>query len=130
MEAIHIYYKIIQSKHSNNINELPKHLPKLEGVRETQNSYQTAPLQSKLKIANNRDSSQNKAVQLGVNGNWQAVYKQLSNEIKVRHYSPKTLKSYSIWVRKLQYFTKSKYPDLLSSKDVKDFLTFSDRVLL
>jgi len=26
-----------------------------------------------------------------VKGNWHAAYKQLSNEIKVRHYSPKTL---------------------------------------
>lgn len=57
-------------------------------------------------------------------GNWQAVYEQLSNEIKVRHYSPKTLKSYSIWVRKLQYFSKSKDPALLSATDVKEFLTF------
>jgi len=59
-----------------------------------------------------------------VKGNWQAAYKQLSNEIKVRHYSPKTLKSYSIWVRKLQYFSKSKDTALLSTTDVKDFLTF------
>ncbi len=59
-----------------------------------------------------------------VKGNWQAAYKQLSNEIKVRHYSPKTLKSYSIWVRKLQYFSKSKDTALLSATDVKEFLTF------
>jgi len=59
-----------------------------------------------------------------VKGNWQAAHKQLSNEIKVRHYSPKTLKSYSVWVRKLQYFSKSKDPALLSTTDVKEFLTF------
>jgi len=59
-----------------------------------------------------------------VKGNWQAAYEQLSNEIKVRHYSPKTLKSYSIWVRKLQYFSKSKDTALLSATDVKDFLAF------
>ncbi len=59
-----------------------------------------------------------------VKGNWQAAYKQLSNEIKVRHYSPKTLKSYSVWVRKLQYFSKSKDTALLSATDVKEFLTF------
>ena len=29
-------------------------------------------------------------------------------EIKTRHYSPKTLKSYALWVRKFQFFTKDK----------------------
>ncbi len=48
----------------------------------------------------------------------------LSNEIKVRHYSPKTLKSYATCVRKLQSFLKSKNPDELSTEDVKSFLTF------
>jgi integron integrase len=124
-EAIHIYYELIRSKPSNNASKLPKHPPKPEGVSKAQNSYRAAPLQSKLQIdTNKRDSAQNKAAQTGVKGNWHAAYKQLSNEIKVRHYSPKTLKSYSIWVRKLQYFSKSKDPALLSTTDVKDFLTF------
>jgi hypothetical protein len=100
-EAIHIYYELIISKPSINTSELPKHPPKPEGVSETQNSYRAAPLQSKLQIdTNKRDSAQNKAAQTGVKRDWHAAYKQLSNEIKVRHYSPKTLKSYSIWVRR------------------------------
>jgi len=124
-DAIDIYYESIRSKSSNNTSELPKHPPKPEGVSEAQNSYRAAPLQSKLQIDTSKhDSSQNKAAQTEIKGNWQAVYKQLSNEIKVRHYSPKTLKSYSIWVRKLQYFSKSKDAALLSTTDVKDFLTF------
>jgi integron integrase len=124
-EAIHIYYELIRSQPSNNTSELPKHLSKPEGVGEAQNSYWATPLRSKLQPDSSmRDSAQNKAAQTGVNGNWQAAYKQLSNEIKVRHYSPKTLKSYSIWVRKLQYFSKSKDTALLSATDVKDFLTF------
>ncbi len=32
--------------------------------------------------------------------NWKPVYARLSDEIKVRHYSPKTFKAYSIWVSK------------------------------
>ena len=56
--------------------------------------------------------------------NWQKIYTELNNEIKVRHYSPKTLKSYLIWVRKFQRFTKSKDPEALSTSDVKEFLTF------
>ena len=55
---------------------------------------------------------------------WQAEYTRLSNEIQVRHYSPKTLKTYRGWIHKFQTFTKSKAPGLLSIDDVKTFLTF------
>jgi integron integrase len=55
---------------------------------------------------------------------WQNIFTGLSNEIKVRHYSPKTLKSYMIWTRKFQSFTKSKNPEAISTSDVKEFLTF------
>jgi len=48
----------------------------------------------------------------------------LANEIKVRHYSPKTLKSYSTWIRKMKSFCKGKGPAELSTADVKEFLTF------
>ncbi|MFC1822986.1 integron integrase [Thermodesulfobacteriota bacterium] len=66
-----------------------------------------------------------KAINKGqTNQNWQKIYDGLNNEIKVRHYSPKTLKSYRIWIRKFQNHTKSKNPDTLASSDVKDFLTF------
>jgi integron integrase len=55
---------------------------------------------------------------------WEAEYSLLADEICVRHYSSKTLKTYKGWVRKFQTFTNSKTPELLSSNDVKEFLTF------
>ncbi|MCK5096701.1 MAG: integron integrase, partial [Desulfobacteraceae bacterium] len=55
---------------------------------------------------------------------WDSVYTQLSNEIKVRHYSPKTLKAYSKWVLQFRKFVKNKPFEELSSEDVKSFLTF------
>ena len=54
---------------------------------------------------------------------WQAEFKKLSDEINVRHYSPKTLKLYRLWAQKLQAFTRSKSPSLLDVNDVKAFLT-------
>jgi site-specific recombinase XerD len=54
---------------------------------------------------------------------WIAVYTRLANDIQVRHYSPKTLKAYTPWVRHLQTCTRSKDPAALSSADVKEFLT-------
>jgi integron integrase len=55
---------------------------------------------------------------------WIAVYTRLANDIQVRHYSPKTLKAYTQWVRHFQTFTRSKEPGSLSSADVREFLTF------
>ena len=57
------------------------------------------------------------------NSDWRPFYEDLNAQIKLRHYSQKTLKSYRGWVRQLQNFTKSKDPRLLSTSDVKDFLT-------
>jgi integron integrase len=54
---------------------------------------------------------------------WVEAMDTLGNVIKVRHYSPKTLKSYSLWAGKLRAFTKSKPPEELTPLDVKDFLT-------
>ena len=56
--------------------------------------------------------------------NWVPVYDSLKNEISLRHYSPKTLRSYTGWVRRFQDYTKSKDTRLLTSVDVKDYLTF------
>ena len=63
---------------------------------------------------------------LQVNGeiNWDHVYWQLKNEIKVRHYSIKTFRTYSHWIRQFQKFLENKAPQTLNNDDVKRFLTF------
>jgi integron integrase len=58
------------------------------------------------------------------NASWKSEYSQLADEIHVRHYSKKTLKTYQGWMKKFQTFTRSKPPAMLSTDDVKDFLTF------
>jgi integron integrase len=58
------------------------------------------------------------------NANWAPAYNSLKNEISLRHYSPKTLRSYTGWVRRLQGYTKSKDTGLLTAVDAKDYLTF------
>ena len=52
-----------------------------------------------------------------------AALKALGDEMRVRHYSPKTLKSYSVWTRKLKNFSRDRDPAELSIDDVKAFLT-------
>jgi len=54
---------------------------------------------------------------------WKAEYDSLQDEIKVRHYSPKTLQTYKEWVHHFQTFLRSKAPESLSAEDVKEFLT-------
>lgn len=42
----------------------------------------------------------NKNIKNLIHDKWRKVHDDLSSEIKVRHYSHKTLKAYSQWVRK------------------------------
>ncbi|MBJ6802673.1 integron integrase [Geomonas propionica] len=55
---------------------------------------------------------------------WDTVIERLAAEIKLRHYSRKTLKTYATWSRHFQRFLKNKSPDDLSTEDVKQYLTF------
>jgi integron integrase len=55
---------------------------------------------------------------------WDAAIAELAAEIKTRHYSRKTLKTYAHWSRQFQRFLKNKPPKSLSSRDVKGYLTY------
>lgn len=55
---------------------------------------------------------------------WLWVYEKLEQQIRIRHYSDRTLKSYRGWTRQLQSFVKSKNASDLSIEDVKAFLSF------
>ncbi|WP_243374118.1 integron integrase [Geotalea sp. SG265] len=54
---------------------------------------------------------------------WDEVIGKLAAEIKVRHYSRKTLKTYALWSRQFQRFLKNKPPEDLGTADVKEYLT-------
>ncbi len=55
---------------------------------------------------------------------WDRIIDGLAAEIKTRHYSRKTLKTYADWCRKFQSYLKNKMPAQLSSDDVKTYLTY------
>ena len=55
---------------------------------------------------------------------WDQNLDRLAAEIKTRHYSRKTLKTYADWVRKFQSYLRDKPPNELSSYDVKKYLTY------
>jgi len=60
----------------------------------------------------------------GLPANWPDVYTRLRAAIMVRHYSPKTLKSYSAWARKFQGFVRNKSPSAVTVEDAKAFFSF------
>jgi integron integrase len=55
---------------------------------------------------------------------WDSVIANLAVEIKTRHYSRSTLKTYALWSRQFQEFLKNKSPHDLSATDVKAYLTY------
>ena len=124
-KAVQIYCELAGSGRQNNKTGLITSLPKTGSVRNPRHSCRENSSRSETqRESGKRDSPQDLTAQAGVRGSWESAYRRLFNEIKVRHYSPKTLKSYTTWVRKMQYFTKGKDPVVLSTADVKDFLTF------
>ncbi len=54
---------------------------------------------------------------------WKREYSRLTEEIRIRHYSPKTLSTYRLWLRQFQAFTRSCPPESLSPLEVKAFLS-------
>ncbi|HKJ65189.1 MAG TPA: phage integrase N-terminal SAM-like domain-containing protein [Desulfopila sp.] len=57
----------------------------------------------------------------GRRASWKRECNRLKEEIRLRHYSDKTLQTYRTWMPKFQTYTGSKEPDLLSADDVKTF---------
>jgi len=55
---------------------------------------------------------------------WKQVYVELFNVIRTRHYSQKTLKTYTTWLRHFQGFMQNKEPSSLTPTDVKAFLNY------
>lgn len=55
---------------------------------------------------------------------WTAVFRELRNAVKMRHYSSSTLRTYEGWTRKFQAYAKSKDPSLVGVEDVKAFLSW------
>ena len=68
--------------------------------------------------------STKKSYSQNTGADWRHVYDDLNTEIKLRHYSPRTLGAYRGWVRQLQNYKKSKDPRTLSTADLKEFLGF------
>lgn len=54
---------------------------------------------------------------------WEGVFRQLKEEIRLRQYSPKTLKTYRGWTDQFREFLGDKPPGAVTAEDARRFLT-------
>ena len=120
------------SKHafasSHDVNKSVSHPDVPNNLSSASNEYSvvtagTQPADAVSESQNRIGSHSTKNVK-GYGASWSSEYHKLSEAIQIRHYSPKTLKTYKGWTQKFQAFLKSKSPELLSTTDVREFLTF------
>jgi len=118
---------LLKVNKSNAISDATHLPPSLDRAKDdnssTQNLYYLDPKHEPTVKADTSYSIGPSPSQLNTGSSWVFVFDTLVSEIKMRHYSPKTLKAYRGWTRRFQTFTKSKDYQLLSQKDVIDFLS-------
>jgi len=123
------YLDFCNKYHHDNLKKesLPHFIKKLRNKKQTitqqRQAYHAVLIYYEIEKSNSIKEKTSDELKIK-NADWTSVYDKLNDEIKIRHYSPKTLRAYTGWARQFQSFTKSKYPQLLSPADVKDFLTF------
>ena len=49
---------------------------------------------------------------------------EVRNVIRLRHYSPKTEKSYTNWIKRYILYHNKKHPRLMDEKDIRDYLNY------
>jgi len=132
--AVSLYFEMIQQKPQKQSHEHPitgtDETIKISetAVREINTQYapQIRPEEPQLALLNRSASQYTNAgyQEKSKSPEWDAVLEAMAAEIKVRHYSRKTLKTYANWSRRFQHFLKNKPPQELSTADVKEYLTF------
>ena len=118
-------------------NKLEQKNQSLQKIEQAQNaislfynliaSYKNTPKKypNNLKISENKTSyAPKKKSPVSRNESWKNEFELLTNEIKLRHYSQKTFRTYRSWVKHFQSFIKSKSPQLIDSDDAKRFITY------
>jgi len=133
--AIALYYELLQPKTRDTLVRSPQERivtgnphagnvpPAHEALKQVSESIKTTS-GSHLSIEPPREPvSSPGRVGLTRGVSWKSEYARLTDEIKLRHYSPKTLRTYTQWVRHYQTFTRSQDPIALTTEHVKQFLT-------
>ena len=94
--AVRFYYEIIQAEYDESREKSNRKSESPLIIKENPNSFQPLSFKAKFKPSSSKQAPEKKiAAYKNLNEKWNVTLNGLANEIKVRHYSPKTLKSYS-----------------------------------
>ncbi len=119
------FYRLQASVADLIVVEAPIETPAVSSQPKPKN-VPTLPIKDKINIPASTHQPANLKIHESITPHgcsWESVFDDLNTEIKLRHYSPKTFKSYRGWVRHFQTFTKSKDHQTLTQQDVVDFLS-------
>jgi len=142
-DAVSLYYELLQAGGDDNLatlpgpNRLPLRVEENPAIQAVDSDRRSAPppysadssgkagrqLKGAEQPLRPDVASANRARPLS-GASWEAEYGKLVEEIRIRHYSPKTLKTYRHWLRHFQAFSRSKPTESLTTADVKEFLTW------
>ncbi len=109
-------YKFKEDNHES----LPKFLNKLKQKSQTEVQLKQAHNAISLYYELRPDNSPQP--QKPVYHSWKTIFSDLESEIKLRHYSPRTLEAYSYWIKQFDRFLSNKNPEDVNTHDVKGFL--------
>jgi hypothetical protein len=118
-DAVSLYFDLLRTEAASAVavNKTPGGGGRLISEASGKNSFQSSPQQITVK-------SNGKGAPTPAFAEWKKAHADLFAEIKIRHYSPKTLKSYALWARKFHGFTQNKAPQSLLPADVKEFMKY------
>jgi len=104
----------------NNHQSLPKFISKLK--QKNQREMQLKQANNAISLYYELSPESIPQQPLSESNSWKTIFSLLETEIKLRHYSPRTLEAYSNWVKQFSRFMSHKNPGQIVSSDVKGFL--------
>ncbi|HEV8716782.1 MAG TPA: integron integrase [Candidatus Binatia bacterium] len=114
--AVSLYFALLRAQ-----EKVPKTIGDGGLPRQGERLPPTAPLSARGDTS--ADSLRGKVAPV-VPTEWEKIAQRLADEIKTRHYSPKTLKAYALWATKFRYFIGDKPSESVSAAEVKAYLTY------
>jgi integron integrase len=123
-EAVHIFLEISTAENANSKENPHENSSGAQVAEEKSKPHNPSAVQAADESPDPGSAQVTGPASSPVEDPWEAAIQSLTNEIRVRHYSQKTLKTYTTWVYKLRSYSQKDDPQTLTTADVKSFLTF------
>lgn len=117
--TFYLDYCSVYKLEENNRENLSKFLNKLQQKNQTDVQQKQAQKAITLYYETPDNRTERKPLEIQ---SWKTVFSVLEAEIKLRHYSGRTLEAYSYWIKQFSRFMSPKNPGQIISSDVKGFL--------